>query len=105
MKILHELHKLGYQKFRWMSYMASTGLSLRCHITTQDHIVVNQEIILMGIRVKCGVLQSVKQIIGSKLTIATCNHFGGRLIISLLKKTLDNLIMMSLAIIYQAHMI
>lgn len=45
MKILHELHKLGYQKLRWMSYMAPTGLSLRCHITTQDHIIVNQEII------------------------------------------------------------
>ncbi len=44
MKILHELHKLGYQKLRWMSYMAPTGLSLRCHITTQDHIIVNQEI-------------------------------------------------------------
>ena len=48
MKILHELHKLGYQKLRWMSYMAPTGLSLRCHITTQDHIVVNQEIIFDG---------------------------------------------------------
>ena len=45
MQILHELHKLGYQKLRWMSYMAPTGLSLRCHITTQDHIIVNQEII------------------------------------------------------------
>ena len=45
MKILHELHKLGYQKLRWMSYMAPSGMSLRCHITTQDHIIVNQEII------------------------------------------------------------
>lgn len=45
MQILHELHKLGYQKLRWMSYMAPSGLSLRCHITTQDHIIVNQEII------------------------------------------------------------
>ncbi len=48
MKILHELHKLGYQKLRWMSYMAPTGLSLRCHITTQDHICANQEIIFAG---------------------------------------------------------
>lgn len=24
MQILHELHKLGYQKLRWMSYMAPT---------------------------------------------------------------------------------
>lgn len=48
MQILHELHKLGYQKLRWMSYMAPTGLSLRCHITTQDHICVNQEICFDG---------------------------------------------------------
>lgn len=48
MKILHELHKSGYQKLRWMSYMASTGLSLRCHITTQDHICANREIVFTG---------------------------------------------------------
>lgn len=44
MQILHELHKMGYQKLRWMSYMAPTGCNLRCHITTQDNICVNQEI-------------------------------------------------------------
>lgn len=33
----------------------------------------------------------VKQIIGVKLAIATCNLFGGRLILSLLKKTWGNL--------------
>lgn len=48
MQILHELHKLGYQKLRWMSYMAPSGLSLRCHITTQDHICVNREIVFSG---------------------------------------------------------
>lgn len=48
MKILHELHRLGYQKLRWMSYMAPSGLSLRCHITTQDHICVNREIVFGG---------------------------------------------------------
>ncbi|MDE6268397.1 MAG: endonuclease/exonuclease/phosphatase family protein [Muribaculaceae bacterium] len=48
MKILHELHKLGYQKLRWMSYMAPSGLSLRCHITTQDHICINREIVFGG---------------------------------------------------------
>ncbi len=48
MKILHELHKLGYQKLRWMSYMAPSGLSLRCHITTQDHICANREIVFDG---------------------------------------------------------
>lgn len=45
MQILHELHMSGYQKLRWMSYMAPSGLSLRCHITTQDHICANREII------------------------------------------------------------
>lgn len=45
MQILHELHKLGYQKLRWMSYMSPNGCCLRCHITTQDHIIVNQEIL------------------------------------------------------------
>lgn len=48
MQILHELHKLGYQKLRWMSYIAPTGLSLRCHITTQDHICANREIVFSG---------------------------------------------------------
>ncbi len=48
MQILHELHKLGYQKLRWMSYMAPSGLSLRCHITTQDHICANREIVFTG---------------------------------------------------------
>lgn len=44
MQILHELHKMGYQKLRWISCMAPTGCNLRCHITTQDNICVNQEI-------------------------------------------------------------
>ena len=48
MKILHELHKLGYQKLRWMSYIAPSGLCLRCHITTQDHICANREIVFGG---------------------------------------------------------
>lgn len=48
MQILHELHKLGYQKLRWMSYMAPNGLCLRCHITTQDHICANRDIVFSG---------------------------------------------------------
>lgn len=48
MKILHELHKLGYQKLRWMSYMSPNGCCLRCHITTQDHICANREIVFAG---------------------------------------------------------
>lgn len=45
MKVLHELHKMGFQKLRWMSYVAPSGYSLRCHITSQDHICANKEII------------------------------------------------------------
>lgn len=45
MQILHELHRLGYQKLRWMSYMSPNGCSLRCHITTQDHIIANIDIL------------------------------------------------------------
>lgn len=44
MQILHELHKSGYQKLRWMSYMSPNGCCSRCHITTQDHICANREI-------------------------------------------------------------
>ena len=48
MQILHELHKLGYQKLRWVSYISPNGCCLRCHITTQDHICANREIIFTG---------------------------------------------------------
>lgn len=48
MQILHELHKSGYQKLRWMSYMSPNGCCLRCHITTQDHICANREIVFAG---------------------------------------------------------
>lgn len=48
MQILHELHELGYQKLRWISYMSPNGCCLRCHITTQDHICVNREIVFTG---------------------------------------------------------
>lgn len=48
MLILHELHKLGYQKLCWMSYMAPNGCCLRCHIATQDYISANHEILFEG---------------------------------------------------------
>lgn len=48
MQILHELHKLGYHKLRWMSYMSPNGCCLRCHITMQDHICANREIVFAG---------------------------------------------------------
>ena len=38
MLVLQELHKQGYQKLRWFSYMAPNGCALRCHITTEDNI-------------------------------------------------------------------
>ena len=44
MQILQELHRRGCQGLRWFSYMAPTGMSLRCHITTADNIVMNREL-------------------------------------------------------------
>lgn len=38
MLILQELHRRGYQKLRWYSYMSPNGVALRCHITTADNI-------------------------------------------------------------------
>ncbi len=48
MQILHELHKSGYQKLRWFSYMSPNGCCLRCHITTKDRIYANREVDLDG---------------------------------------------------------
>lgn len=45
MRLLQELHKSGYQKLRWFSYVSPNGCALRCHITTQDNIFANREII------------------------------------------------------------
>lgn len=45
MQLLQELHKLGYQKLRWFSYVSPNGCALRCHITTQDNIFANREIV------------------------------------------------------------
>lgn len=39
MLLLQELHRQGYQKLRWYSYMAPNGLHLRCHITTEDNLM------------------------------------------------------------------
>ena len=44
MQILHELHKLGYQKLRWISCWSPNGFYLRCFITTQDHIILNRNV-------------------------------------------------------------
>lgn len=45
MRLLQELHKLGYQKLRWFSYVSPNGCAMRCHITTQDNIFANREIV------------------------------------------------------------
>lgn len=45
MQLLQELHKRGYQRLRWFSYMAPNGCALRCIITIQDNIRANREVI------------------------------------------------------------
>ncbi len=45
MLILQELHRRGYQKLRWYSYMSPNGVALRCHITTADNIWGNRDLV------------------------------------------------------------
>lgn len=45
MLMLDKLHKLGYEKLRWFSYMAPNGCALRCHITTADNIHCDRDIV------------------------------------------------------------
>lgn len=45
MQLLAELHKLGYEKMRWFSYISPNGSAMRCHITTQDNIYGNRELV------------------------------------------------------------
>ena len=44
MLMLQELHRRGFQKLRWMSYMSPNGCAMRCHITTEDNLWDNYEI-------------------------------------------------------------
>ncbi len=44
MLMLQELHRRGFQKLRWMSYMSPNGCAMRCHITTEDKLWDNVEI-------------------------------------------------------------
>ncbi|MEE0978695.1 MAG: exodeoxyribonuclease III [Muribaculaceae bacterium] len=44
MMMLDKLHRKGYEKLRWFSYMSPNGCALRCHITTADNIVCNRDI-------------------------------------------------------------
>lgn len=45
MLMLDKLHKMGYEKLRWVSYFAPTGLSLRCHITVADNIYADRHFV------------------------------------------------------------
>lgn len=40
-RVLHS----GYQKLRWISEFVPNGCALRCHITTQDNIFANRELV------------------------------------------------------------
>lgn len=42
MLLLQELHKRGYERLRWFSYMAPNGCAMRCHITTANNIIRNE---------------------------------------------------------------
>ncbi len=42
MLLLQELHKRGYERLRWFSYMAPNGCAMRCHITTENNIIRNE---------------------------------------------------------------
>lgn len=45
MLMLDKLHRLGYEKLRWLSYMAPNGCALRCHITTADNIWCDWDVV------------------------------------------------------------
>lgn len=45
MLMLDKLHKMGYDKLRWFSYIAPNGSALRCHITLATNICSDREIV------------------------------------------------------------
>ncbi len=45
MLLFQQLLHSGYQKLRWVSEFAPNGCAFRCHITTQDNIFANRELI------------------------------------------------------------
>ena len=48
MKLLRLLHIEGYQRLRWFSYFAPNGCAVRCHITTQDNLCANRDLVEFG---------------------------------------------------------
>lgn len=45
MLMLDKLHKMGYEKLRWFSYMAPNACALRCHITLATNICCERNIV------------------------------------------------------------
>lgn len=48
MLMLDKLHKMGYERLRWFSYMAPNGCALRCHITLATNICCDRDIVDYG---------------------------------------------------------
>lgn len=44
MLMLDKLHKMGYEKLRWMSYISPNGCALRCHIATSRYFVLDRDV-------------------------------------------------------------
>ncbi len=44
MLMLDKLHKTGYEKLRWFSYISPNGCALRCHITIAENIFCNRDV-------------------------------------------------------------
>jgi exodeoxyribonuclease-3 len=47
MLMLEELHNRGYGKLRWYSYFSPNGCALRCHILTQDNLLMYTDSLLL----------------------------------------------------------
>lgn len=76
MLMLDKLHKMGYEKLRWLSYMSPNGCALRCHLTTAENIFCNCEVIQWGdylFSISVGSFKKESDI--EKLAVAFLNTF------------------------------
>lgn len=55
MLMLDKLHKMGYEKLRWFSYMSPNGCALRCHVTLATNIHCDRDIVDFGVDKVLGV--------------------------------------------------
>lgn len=55
MLMLDKLHRMGYEKLRWFSYMAPNGYTLRCHVTIATNIHCDRDIVDFGDEIVLGV--------------------------------------------------